>query len=43
MHKNGVTHAVVEDDFEGICKIVQWMAYLPVEVLFSRTQAAEPN
>ena len=32
MYKNGVTHAVVDDDFEGICKIVQWMSYLPTEV-----------
>uniref|UniRef100_A0A1I7WUC5 Acetyl-CoA carboxylase n=1 Tax=Heterorhabditis bacteriophora TaxID=37862 RepID=A0A1I7WUC5_HETBA len=31
MFKNGVTHAVVNDDFEGICKIVQWMSYLPCE------------
>ncbi|KAK6024222.1 carboxyl transferase domain protein [Ostertagia ostertagi] len=32
MYKNGVTHAVVNDDFEGICKIIQWMSYLPYEV-----------
>ncbi|PAV62751.1 hypothetical protein WR25_22977 [Diploscapter pachys] len=31
MYKNGVTHAVVNDDFEGICKIIQWMSYLPTE------------
>ncbi|KIH68855.1 carboxyl transferase domain protein, partial [Ancylostoma duodenale] len=31
MFKNGVTHAVVNDDFEGICKIIQWMSYLPDE------------
>ncbi|WKY14248.1 hypothetical protein Q1695_000077 [Nippostrongylus brasiliensis] len=32
MFKNGVTHAVVNDDFEGICKIIQWMSYLPDEI-----------
>ncbi|KAK6034262.1 carboxyl transferase domain protein [Cooperia oncophora] len=32
MFKNGVTHAVVNDDFEGICKILQWMSYLPDKV-----------
>ncbi|CAJ0608732.1 unnamed protein product [Cylicocyclus nassatus] len=32
MYKNGVTHAVVNDDFEGICKIIQWMSYLPDEI-----------
>ncbi|XGW34324.1 hypothetical protein V3C99_018295 [Haemonchus contortus] len=32
MFKNGVTHAVVNDDFEGICKIVQWMSYLPDKI-----------
>ncbi|CAI4232601.1 unnamed protein product [Auanema sp. JU1783] len=31
MHKNGVTHAVVDDDFEGVCKLVKWMSYLPVK------------
>lgn len=35
MFKNGVTHAVVNDDFEGICKIIQWMSYLPDEVRIS--------
>ena len=29
MFKNGVTHAVVNDDFEGICKIIKWLSYLP--------------
>ncbi|CAJ0566604.1 unnamed protein product, partial [Mesorhabditis spiculigera] len=29
MHKNGVTHNVVEDDFEGVCKILHWLSYLP--------------
>lgn len=33
MHKNGVTHSVVENDFEGIRKIVQWMGYLPKETV----------
>ncbi|KAJ1348739.1 hypothetical protein KIN20_004112 [Parelaphostrongylus tenuis] len=32
MFKNGVTHAVVNDDFEGICKIIRWMSYLPDEI-----------
>lgn len=31
MYKNGVTHSVVEDDYEGICKIIQWMSYLPAQ------------
>ncbi|XP_064627568.1 acetyl-CoA carboxylase-like isoform X4 [Lineus longissimus] len=29
MHNNGVTHDVVPDDFEGVCKIVQWLSYMP--------------
>lgn len=31
MFRNGVTHAVVENDLEGIAKVLKWMSYLPVE------------
>lgn len=29
MYNNGVSHAVVPDDFEGVFKILQWLSYLP--------------
>ncbi|KAM4616339.1 acetyl-CoA carboxylase 2 isoform 2-T2 [Polymixia lowei] len=29
MHNNGVTHATVPDDFEGIFTILQWLSYMP--------------
>jgi acetyl-CoA carboxylase carboxyltransferase component len=29
MHNNGVTHDVVPNDFEGVCKIVRWLSYMP--------------
>ena len=29
MHNNGVTHANVHNDIEGIRKIIQWLSYLP--------------
>lgn len=29
MYNNGVTHAVVDDDFEGVMKFIHWMSYLP--------------
>ncbi|CAL1538931.1 unnamed protein product [Lymnaea stagnalis] len=28
MHNNGVSHAVVPDDFEGVCKILHWLSYM---------------
>ncbi|XP_076466128.1 acetyl-CoA carboxylase-like isoform X2 [Babylonia areolata] len=29
MYNNGVTHAVVHDDFAGVDKILKWLSYLP--------------
>ena len=29
MHNNGVSHAVVPNDFEGICLIARWLSYIP--------------
>ncbi|KAK7108725.1 hypothetical protein V1264_016404 [Littorina saxatilis] len=29
MYNNGVTHAVVHDDFAGVYKIFQWLSYVP--------------
>ncbi|XP_022081008.1 acetyl-CoA carboxylase-like isoform X4 [Acanthaster planci] len=29
MHKNGVTHAVAQDDFEGVYTILKWLSYMP--------------
>ncbi|CAD6185016.1 unnamed protein product [Caenorhabditis auriculariae] len=29
MHKNGVSHAIVDDDYYGIVQLVKWMRYLP--------------
>ncbi|CAB3410106.1 unnamed protein product [Caenorhabditis bovis] len=29
MFRNGVSHAVVENDLEGIAKVLKWMSYLP--------------
>ena len=29
MYKNGVSHMTANDDFEGVSKIVEWMAYIP--------------
>ncbi|KAL5009691.1 hypothetical protein ScPMuIL_011996 [Solemya velum] len=29
MHYNGVTHDVVQDDFDGVYRIVQWLSYMP--------------
>uniref|UniRef100_S4RIR6 Acetyl-CoA carboxylase alpha n=1 Tax=Petromyzon marinus TaxID=7757 RepID=S4RIR6_PETMA len=29
MHNNGVTHAIVPDDFEGVYTILQWLSYIP--------------
>ncbi|XP_061116348.1 acetyl-CoA carboxylase isoform X4 [Conger conger] len=29
MHHNGVTHATVPDDFEGVFTILQWLSYMP--------------
>jgi acetyl-CoA carboxylase/biotin carboxylase 1 len=29
MYKNGVSHMTANDDFEGVSKIVEWMAYVP--------------
>ncbi|KAL1606439.1 acetyl-coenzyme-A carboxylase [Paraconiothyrium brasiliense] len=29
MYRNGVSHMTAEDDFEGVSKIVKWMAYVP--------------
>uniref|UniRef100_A0A4W3J4A2 Acetyl-CoA carboxylase 1-like n=1 Tax=Callorhinchus milii TaxID=7868 RepID=A0A4W3J4A2_CALMI len=29
MHNNGVTHATVFDDFEGVVIILQWLSYMP--------------
>jgi len=32
MAGNGVSHLVVNDDFEGVLKIVQWLSFVPKEV-----------
>ncbi|KAB8301664.1 hypothetical protein EYC80_003499 [Monilinia laxa] len=29
MYKNGVSHMTANDDFEGVSKIVEWMAFVP--------------
>ncbi|XP_078451558.1 acetyl-CoA carboxylase-like isoform X2 [Lampetra planeri] len=29
MHNNGVTHAIVPDDFEGVYTILKWLSYIP--------------
>lgn len=29
MYNNGVTHAVVHDDFEGVYKVLHWLSYMP--------------
>jgi acetyl-CoA carboxylase/biotin carboxylase 1 len=29
MYRNGVSHMTADDDFEGVSKIVKWMAYVP--------------
>jgi len=29
MYKNGVSHMTANDDFEGVSKIVEWLAYIP--------------
>uniref|UniRef100_A0A1I7T9U3 Acetyl-CoA carboxylase n=2 Tax=Caenorhabditis tropicalis TaxID=1561998 RepID=A0A1I7T9U3_9PELO len=31
MFRNGVTHAVVDNDLEGIAKVLRWMSFLPSE------------
>ena len=36
MASNGITHAVVDDDFEGALAILQWLAFAPA------TQSAAP-
>ncbi|XP_043910511.1 acetyl-CoA carboxylase 1 isoform X2 [Protopterus annectens] len=32
MHNNGVTHATVCDDFEGVCTLLQWLSYMPKNI-----------
>ncbi|XP_063807912.1 acetyl-CoA carboxylase 1 [Pseudophryne corroboree] len=32
MHNNGVTHATVYDDYEGVYTILQWLSYMPKSV-----------
>ena len=29
MHTNGVSHRVVHDDLEGICRILDWLSFVP--------------
>eukprot|EP00111_Clytia_hemisphaerica_P003152 TCONS_00008959-protein len=29
MHKNGVSHLVVKDEFNGLAEIVKWLSYIP--------------
>lgn len=29
MYRNGVSHLTANDDFAGICKIVEWMSFVP--------------
>ena len=29
MYRNGVSHMTANDDFEGVTKIVEWLAYIP--------------
>ena len=29
MHNNGVTHAVADNDFHGVCTLLQWLSYMP--------------
>ena len=30
MHNNGVTHATVQDDFDGIRRALEWLSYAPL-------------
>ncbi|XP_064618157.1 acetyl-CoA carboxylase-like isoform X2 [Liolophura sinensis] len=30
MHNNGVSHDVVSDDFEGVCKVLKWLSFMPL-------------
>uniref|UniRef100_A0A8C4Q2H7 Acetyl-CoA carboxylase n=2 Tax=Eptatretus burgeri TaxID=7764 RepID=A0A8C4Q2H7_EPTBU len=32
MHNNGVSHATAQDDFHGVCIILQWLSYIPKTV-----------
>ena len=36
MHKNGISHDVVSDDFEGISLILKWLAFMPERIVNSR-------
>jgi len=29
MYRNGVSHMTGNDDFDGVCKIVEWMSFIP--------------
>ncbi|KAH9861471.1 acetyl-coenzyme-A carboxylase [Plenodomus biglobosus] len=29
MYRNGVSHMTADDDFQGVCKIVKWLSYVP--------------
>ena len=29
MHNNGVSHAVTANDFDGVCMLLSWLAYMP--------------
>jgi len=29
MYRNGISHMTAQDDMEGVCKIVEWMSYVP--------------
>lgn len=33
MHNNGVTHATVCDDFEGVVALLAWLSYMPMVIL----------
>jgi len=29
MHNNGVSHAVTANDYDGVCVLLRWLAYMP--------------
>lgn len=38
MHNNGVSHDVVSDDFEGVCKVLKWLSFMPLVSMSERLQ-----
>ena len=39
--KNGVTHDVTADDFDGVYKINKWLSYMPKVSLYLRKREKE--